>query len=332
MSTSINNIVNKKNIIFFERYSMRDVVGFGIPFKEMMMASFHDLGYNVLHINNYSELAKQRNSIIFSVIKPENYITNCKYINQSNYHIWWNLEPFFIKDELSYKLMKRRDIVDKLVADGTKYNVDKILFFDSNQADIYGLDFMPIGYHNNMDCEKLNYEDKTKKHRAIFIGTSHRGHRIAFFKVLRGKVKIYNSRVKIMTYHHSSFKSFDSHKEYLGVYRIGIDTPSGVTVGHVHWHRLMMYAANRLTILTKSDLSKYGFKNRIHYIRYNSIKDCLDSIEELIRDEDLCEEISKNMLEKVKADFFMPDLIRKVLPSTVEKYLIDGYGDGYGDG
>lgn len=297
-----------KHITVFDRYYPKNVEGFTEPFKSLVVGSLEDLGYEVTYINFYDELALVKDSMILCILPPELIINNFQSIDPSNHVIWWNLEPFDISGlSKDLKLISRRNTVDKIMQDKSKYNVSRVVFFNKNQAELYDgeKDFLPIGYHPT-----LSYDGKydEKKKAVVFAGYS---------SIARGGLmNRVNKKLPGTIVHagHRTLPNLTRNIQRIYKYKFGLDCPSKWTDKHIHWHRIVMYAANNTVLLSWSDLSPYGINDREHYIRYTSESDIVVKIQEVFDlDRDVVHEIGEKLLDKIKRDFMMKDLFERIL-------------------
>ncbi len=280
-------------IVFYERYSKK-APSFGTSFKPLIITSLKEIGYDVVHISEYNDIKKITNSTIFSTMKPENYIEHVSNIDKSNFNIYWNLEPMSNKDNTA-RLFKRYNTVNRLMSDRKLYRIDKYLTFDKTQTNLYpNSDFLPIGFH---PCLSEN-SGSEKQNKILFLGTLNE-YRSAMLKSLQKyKINVVGPKSK---------------DKKISLYQIGLDMENVPTHKHIHWHRIMMYIANNIMVLTPSNLEEYGFVNKKHYIHYTSLRDCLGHIEYYTKHNNECRNITKAAYEFVKNNYYMPTLLRQHL-------------------
>jgi len=297
-----------KCITVFDRYYPKNVQGFTKPFKALVVGALEDLGYTVNYIDSYDSLSVIRDSLVLCVIAPELMINNYHCIDSSNYVIWWNLEPFDITgDSADSKLAARRTILDSVTRDKSKYNLDKVVFFNKKQAELYNSeqDFLPIGYHSVLSCDG-RYD---KKRLTILFA----GYRSSARNVFLNKV---NEGLSGAIVHagHSASCSLESNIQGIYRHKFGLDCPSKWTEKHIHWHRIVMYAANKAVLLSSSDLSEYGIIDNKHYIRYSGERNLIKKAKRALKlDRGVIRDMAEAMLSKIQKDFMMADLFEKLL-------------------
>ena len=67
---------------------------------------------------------------------------------------------------------------------------------------------------------------------------------------------------------------------------------------------------SRVVVVSSSDLSEYGFKHDEHYISFKNAKQCAFILDQLFEERYRTDQIQQNMRQKLKKDFYMPDLLK----------------------
>lgn len=293
-------------IVVFDRYYAKNIVGFSESFHRLLHGSLEELGFEVSYVSEPNALSDLRDSIVLFIVKPENFSRQFESIHASNKTIWWNLEPTDV-DGQSYdsKLKSRTATIDNIVKEG---KLQRLLFFNKDQAIRHTSkdDFLPIGYHESLSY--TGFQDKQMD--TIFIG--HRSvYRNMFFTNLNDKLKKHKLP-SIECIEHSTRISFEERNKRIFKCQMGLDCPAHSYERHIHWHRIMTYIANRAVVITSSNLDMFGFKDGVDYIRYDgSVVDCVAKIRALHKYKDVGK-ISDRALERAKADFYMPNLLRGI--------------------
>lgn len=295
------------NIIVFSRYAIR-APGFGVSLHKMLQMAFMEIGVGTKFISEYDDLVGIKNSTILFLIKPGVYLSHLDKIDSSNTNVIWNLEPFSLSHVGDKKLDGMRGLYSKMLHDMPKYKLRHILFFDKRQADLFigkKCSYMPIGFHPCLSSDK-KYREKNNT-ALLFVGKTERKRRrdfSALAKIMKSKGR------SIRKIDHSVFQGLHHNNDLMAEHYYGINHHDRDRILHIHWHRIMMYAANRVAIISQDDLSAFGFKHGKHYIYYKNISE-IGKIN--FGDYGLFEAISENMLDKIKKEYVMSDLLRSAL-------------------
>jgi hypothetical protein len=264
-------------------------------FKNILCSSLKDLGHNVGYLNGLidkpqgcaiSDLKKIKADMCMIIAQPKKIkqiITNI----QTRYIIY-NLESVSKSNE--YSMMISEAMIGKMAHKLCTYSESQLRLFRDAV-------FLPVGFHNSLcvGVEKLYPIDK-----ACFVGGV-REHRLNTIKNIAScglNVDVLNKGREV------GYAAREA-----GKYIFGIDIDEFPDQIEKHrWHRLMVYAANRVVFMTTTDWSKYGFIDGVHYIKCNSTKDFYTKSKSCDPDT-----VSKNMYDLVSTKFAMSKLLKDTL-------------------
>jgi len=299
-------------IVVFSRYAIR-APGFGVSMHEMIKLSLGELVISTRFVSEYADLKSIKNSTILFLIKPNSYLSHLKEIDESNRNIIWNLEPFSFRHMNDKKIDRFRGMYGKMIHNMPKYKLHHIFFFDKRQSDLFknkNCSYLPIGFHPCMASKKRGYSKKHKK-TILFLGKMERSRRSAFAhisKIIRTK------GISLYRIDHGSFKNLKHNVDLIYSFRWGLNHHERDQILHTHWHRIMIYAANRVLLISQDDLSKFGFVNGEHYIYYTKMSEVAKiGFGNHIK----FDKMTKAMLKKIKAEYNMKDLFEKSLGSIL---------------
>jgi len=311
-----------KKIVVFNRYSAKHkkINGFSESFREIICNSLDDLGIEFKYYSEICDIKCVRDSTVLSIISPQFVSSHSNIIHKSNYNIWWNIEPISVENDKRCPrfLSKRRKIFNDVMNNLDKYKINRVLSFDERHVGLYkNVSFLPIGFH---DCLLDEHQEYKKKVKYLLVGDFSK-YRISFFNRLRKELK--KNDYKIENASHGKYKGFEKEKKKLSYFMFGLDCPAYSYDDHIHWHRIMIYSASKMVVISSSDLSNYGFIDGVHYFHYKSINDCINLIKNLhVSDRNKIKQIADNMLCKVRNDFYMTKLLQNIFGGENEK---DGY-------
>lgn len=304
-----------KDIVIFNRYEHKRA-SLNVSLKMIMQKSFYDLGINVVFVSDYGVLKNIKNSICLFLIKPGNYISHLSYIDPSNLNFIWNLEPFSFATSGHKKFDGFREDFKKILND-KKYKIEHIFFFNKKQSDFFNnknCSYLPIGFHsclshNNKKIEKTN-------NNILFLGQRTQ-YRDLFFRQLNIELKKRNLNFRVDCLTDDKFVDFETNKNNIYSYKIGLNHHAEDHRYHIHWHRIMIYGANNVLVLSQ-DLLDDCFKHMHHYVYYKNVKDLIDNLEYVIKNNQT-QDISKNMNQLILNNYFLPSLIKN---SVLYNYFV----------
>lgn len=321
-----------KNVLIISGYGSKILKPFGESIKEILTASFDKLAFKSTYkyLDGYQNIdIPEKDHIVIFLMTPELFQKARCYIHSkgiNNQFVFWNLEPFSIRDDADNKYTRRREIIKSLAADPF---IDFVWLYDKNQIAIFDYDdrysFVPIGYHECLEPSvkiDRNVNKKIIKGKYfVFLGHA-TSRRLAFYRVLKSKSKIKKWRSpKIKLISHKSYKRYRNQKNIINtmaMFNMGLDLhASGVNLEHIHWHRIMMYAGAGLALISSSHLEEYGFVDGLDYIYFDSADNCARKMQKLFLDPILAKNLNERMKKKLKMHYYMPDLLRK----SIEKLI-----------
>lgn len=304
-----------KNIIVFSEYTSPQIRPFGESIEELLLSVFSDLGFNASCVHDITGIRDISSSIVLFVMPPERFLNIHQSVSKNNNtFVFWNLEPFNIHDDIDNKFARRREVLYHLVHDDG-YLLDYVWCYNKTQCKYLNSNrcfYLPVGYHSCMEPAVVG--KKTKQRQYIFLGHPTTIRRNLFTSMRRkGDAKgIQNIRPKVYSY--KQFVDLKQIKSAIAHFRIGIDIHATLEDKEsVRWHRLMMYAASEVTILSNSKLERYGFKSGEHYLYCRDAADYVTSADRLLTSWDFIARLANNMKNKVAKDYNMTNLVRNVL-------------------
>lgn len=291
------------NIVVFSKYAER-APGFGISMHKLIEVSMANLGIQTTFISDYEQLYNITNSVVLFLVKPSIYLSHIHKTSETNTNIIWNFEPFSFSHSGDKKLDNFRYIFGKLLSNKDKYRLKHIWFFDKRQSDLFNntdCSYLPIGYDPVLSS-RGKYKKKNKD-KLLFIGKIERERR-KDFKAINKLLRSQN--ISIQHINHSRFTTLENNIDLIYGFRFGLNHHDRQQRLHTHWHRIMVYAANKVSLVSQDDLTRFGFINGKHYIYYKRPKDIANIY---FGDYELFKDMSRNMLEKVQKEYYMTDLL-----------------------
>jgi hypothetical protein len=298
-----------KQLVVFNRYEHKRK-SLNEPLKTLISHSFADLGVQVKFVTA-QDIDQVRGSICLLLVKPGSFQNN-EAFHPSNKYFIWNLEPMSFSD-CGYEKYDnlRKTFHGLLSSDKARNKVEHVFFFHSKQAEFFKgqrCSYLPIGYHECMTSSKPPVKDSS---RILFLGGKTE-YRTKFFRIVNAGAKG-KSIIQVDDY---QYRGFEHNKELIAKYMVGIShhglEPKYNT--HVLWHRIMSYAANKVVVLSQ-DLLDPCFINGQHYYHYRNHVDVAAVLDQAFK---RAPEVSQNMLDLVRAKYYMPDLWKQ---SILLKYL-----------
>jgi hypothetical protein len=299
-----------KKILFVSDYTNRSVECFNTSLCDVVFSAFSEIGMDAYIISTDTiEYARDKyfDATIFAV-RPENLNKKCKDIlnkkNQYGKMILWNLEPFGD----GYGKFYRR--INSIYETLEKNIIDDLWVYDDLQKEKYkNAVWCPIAYNKRLN--RAHKVLKTKKRRVIFVGHG-TGYRGLFFNVLKNRLNEFEKTRIIIDKYICSTRS--SGKSRLSEFKLGLDISGNQScIDSPRWHRIMMYSACGVLVLSQSDLSRWGFVDGQHYVKCGSARDYAEKIDYYLNNDDKRKRIVNNMLDKIKEDFNMAKIFKENL-------------------
>lgn len=250
--------------------------------------------YNVnTKINTYSSLI-----IFISSPKRLEYLIKKVYKN-NNILVVWNLEAIsLIPETRAWNFMKQ--VLDFSNNDDINY----IWHFAEHQLDVIKnrkISYLPLGIEESIVTRNIK-----KMNDVLFLGEITKQREKLLSEVYKGNFEFYNHGI-------FDYKDADSMLNFISSFRIGLDCMAeDNTPDYIRWHRIVLYGANNIVILTDNNLlDKYGFEEGVHYFKYrkDNALDLYLKINDIFENKELLNQVSKNMYSKLKEKFLMKNLL-----------------------
>ena len=145
------------------------------------------------------------------------------------------------------------------------------------------------------------------KESTLFLGIKSSYRKRLFYELKR------NIIINIDLIGPNSFINLNNNIKDIYRYKIGINHHAENYKFHTSWHRIMMYMANDVAVLSQDKLDP-EFVNGRDYLYYKNIKTLCNAIKIMEKD---YEKISRSARKKMEKNFYMPNLFKKAF----SKYL-----------
>lgn len=292
---------------------------FGESLSLILNEAFNDIGYDAYYTYDLGKnIYSDPDDIVLFVMPPERYVDG--YVDKDigkGKRILWNLEPISHDPPDGYmteKYVRRKEVMADLFYHNAP-SLDAVWLYDKTQYDYFNHPkavYVPLGVAK---CLVKNVKKTCeKRRRVVFVGSA-TGARKRFIQVVHGKIaKKKRNRVKFIMHGYKKFENTDILLKRISQLNIGLDIRSHEKIHrYVRWHRIMMYAACRIVLVSDTDLSPYGFKHRRDYYYFQNAAECIEILEKLMGEKDTAKNVANNMFNKVFEHHQMKDILKGAL-------------------
>jgi hypothetical protein len=276
-----------KNIHVISGYKTGDL---GSSIRKITAGGLKDAGFNVIwHEHSDRSYNDIHNELVLCVFQPKRLSGVFEVLPKDNAIIYWNLEPITGKEE---KRIRYRRLITKLT---NQSNIKAIWMYNEQQCNIIPkTKFVPIAYHRSLET------NSSQKNGVVFLGSDNT-FRLNAFKSWGVKVTVQKNPAP------------DASITCLPAYLIGVDLTASTDYSEDYrWHRLMLYIAAGNTIITTSNLDRYGFIDGKDYFR-RPIKYIGEQVKYLLRNRDEAIEVANNAKDYARSKFLAADMFKKAL-------------------